>query len=323
MKLKDVQSLEALGIALEPALIGPNIPDDLSKIRRGSVCLIIRKKNSQQEILLIKRTIRSTDRWSGHIAMPGGKQDPGETDLETAIRESREEVGIDLRSVATCKGSLDPRFVRISWGRKITMILSSFVFSINVGFEDVEIKPQEAEVACAFWYPLSALLDPKMESLHSIAIRSPVNLGGILGPCVKRQAGDMLFPAIDIWPTLEPERRASLPPAPWRMWGITLAILRDFQKILDPSFSPDIIKLPTFKALDLRLLMTLFSQLSTIRRRKHISKHQEYSDLTNRLLVGHFEFFPWVIGAGILLRITVAAVIARVLISKLRGKLQL
>lgn len=318
----DVQRLNTLEPANQPALIGPNVPENLSKIRRGSVCLIIRKKKgSQQEILLIKRTIRSTDRWSGHIALPGGKQDPGETDLETAIRESHEEVGIDLKSVATCKGALDPRFVRISWGRNITMILSCFVFSINEGFEDVQVVPQKAEVACAFWYPLNTLLDPKMESLHTIAIRDRINLSGALGSCIKSQAGDMLFPAIDIWPTLEPESSGLLPPVPWRMWGITLAIMRDFQKVLDPSFNSNIIKLPTFKAPDLRLLLALFSHFSTLQRRKHISKHPEYSDLTNRLLVGHFEFFPWVIGTGIFLRLSVAAVVAKMLFFKLREKL--
>jgi 8-oxo-dGTP pyrophosphatase MutT (NUDIX family) len=37
-----------------------------------------------------------TARWSGHVAFPGGKRDRGENGLQTAIREAREEVGVDL-----------------------------------------------------------------------------------------------------------------------------------------------------------------------------------------------------------------------------------
>jgi 8-oxo-dGTP pyrophosphatase MutT (NUDIX family) len=48
-------------------------------------------------ILLIRRSERLGDPWSGHIALPGGRQDPLDPDLlETAIRETREEVGIQL-----------------------------------------------------------------------------------------------------------------------------------------------------------------------------------------------------------------------------------
>lgn len=36
------------------------------------------------------------DRWSGHVALPGGKLEAGETDLQAAVRECEEEVGISL-----------------------------------------------------------------------------------------------------------------------------------------------------------------------------------------------------------------------------------
>jgi hypothetical protein len=60
--------------------------------RRASVALIIRHNVNGLEILFIKRTENPKDPWSGDIALPGGRQDEGETDLETAIRECREEV---------------------------------------------------------------------------------------------------------------------------------------------------------------------------------------------------------------------------------------
>ena len=46
-------------------------------------------------ILLIRRADRSGDPWSGHMALPGGRREAGDSDLAgTAIRETVEEVGI-------------------------------------------------------------------------------------------------------------------------------------------------------------------------------------------------------------------------------------
>jgi 8-oxo-dGTP pyrophosphatase MutT (NUDIX family) len=48
-------------------------------------------------ILLIRRAERSGDPWSGHIALPGGRREPADSDLvATAIREAQEELGIRL-----------------------------------------------------------------------------------------------------------------------------------------------------------------------------------------------------------------------------------
>ena len=47
--------------------------------------------------MYIRRSLSPTDRWSGDLAFPGGKANPGETDKETCERETMEEVGLDLR----------------------------------------------------------------------------------------------------------------------------------------------------------------------------------------------------------------------------------
>ncbi len=48
-------------------------------------------------LLFIRRADRVGDPWSGHLALPGGRRDPVDTDLRaTAIRETAEEIGVAL-----------------------------------------------------------------------------------------------------------------------------------------------------------------------------------------------------------------------------------
>ncbi|WP_243675310.1 CoA pyrophosphatase [Vulcanisaeta distributa] len=60
--------------------------------------------------LIGKRTENPNDPWSGDAAFPGGRFNPTkDKDLvETAIRETREEVGLDLTNDAIILGVLDP-----------------------------------------------------------------------------------------------------------------------------------------------------------------------------------------------------------------------
>jgi 8-oxo-dGTP pyrophosphatase MutT (NUDIX family) len=58
------------------------------------------------------------DRWTGHVAFPGGKRDPEDTDdRAVAIRETSEEVGLDLTTNDYIYiGNLPERVVTTSWG---------------------------------------------------------------------------------------------------------------------------------------------------------------------------------------------------------------
>ena len=71
------------------------------------------------EALFIKRAARVGDRWTSHIAFPGGKREPADADdLATSSRETREEIGLDL-NVEHCLfiGNLPERVIESPWGK--------------------------------------------------------------------------------------------------------------------------------------------------------------------------------------------------------------
>lgn len=54
-------------------------------------------RNGDLELLYMRRAANPNDRWSGQVAFPGGRQAKGESDFDTAVRETKEEVGLDLK----------------------------------------------------------------------------------------------------------------------------------------------------------------------------------------------------------------------------------
>ena len=75
-------------------------------------------QHGEPEVLFIKRAARIGDRWTGHVALPGGKRDPeDEDDRAVAIREASEEIGLDLTTDDYIHvGNLPERVVTTSWG---------------------------------------------------------------------------------------------------------------------------------------------------------------------------------------------------------------
>lgn len=123
--------------------------------RRAAVAILIRiGQTGEPELFFIQRAEYEGDPWSGHIAFPGGRAEPGDDSLmHTAMRETLEETEIDLRESSELLGVLDdlhPRTTRLP-----AVIVRPFVFLVSEVAEPV----LSAEVAGAFWVPLSVLLD--------------------------------------------------------------------------------------------------------------------------------------------------------------------
>lgn len=122
---------------------------------RAAVAIIVREAaDAQAEILLIRRAERPNDPWSGHMAFPGGREEPhDETLLATALRETREEIAVDLARAGRLLGQLQalPAMAR---GRTIGMEIVPFVFELTV---QAPLVFNAAEVAEAIWMPLEPL----------------------------------------------------------------------------------------------------------------------------------------------------------------------
>ncbi len=105
-------------------------------------------------LLLIQRAFHPLDPWSGHLAFPGGRQDPTDTDLlQTAVRETWEEIGIQLDPQRQLLGRLDPLTAR--GARLPGLVIEPFVF--EVPHRD-SFALDATEVAQAFWVPIAPLM---------------------------------------------------------------------------------------------------------------------------------------------------------------------
>jgi 8-oxo-dGTP pyrophosphatase MutT (NUDIX family) len=76
------------------ARLGP--PRPRPRTYRAAVAIVLRPGPRGPECLLMRRTARAGDRWSGDVSFPGGFRHGDEDPVTTARRETFEEVGLSL-----------------------------------------------------------------------------------------------------------------------------------------------------------------------------------------------------------------------------------
>lgn len=121
---------------------------------RAAVAIVLREREGEVEVLLIRRAVRAGDPWSGHAALPGGRAEPDDRSIEhTARRELREEVGLDLEELgAAVLGQLSDHPRR--GPRWATFAVTPVVVAIE---GDPPFTLSRDEVAEARWVTLSRL----------------------------------------------------------------------------------------------------------------------------------------------------------------------
>ena len=137
----------------------PRVDHDPFRIAAAVSLVCVRDPDA---VLLIRRSEREGDPWSGQLALPGGRQ--GATDqslLETAIRETREEVGFELPPEALV-GTLDdlvPITVHLP-----RIKVRPFVFLLD----HRPVLFPNLEVAASWWLPLEDLLAPGVYGSYEV-----------------------------------------------------------------------------------------------------------------------------------------------------------
>jgi 8-oxo-dGTP pyrophosphatase MutT (NUDIX family) len=131
---------------------------------RAAVALLLQPRDDDLYMLFIHRAHHPQDPWSGHMAFPGGRQDPEDPDLRVTIhRETKEEVGIDLDLHGEYLGRL-AELQAMARGRPISMTVAPFVYLVS---PEAVPQPDPVEVQDVIWVPLSFMQGDGVEKMVS------------------------------------------------------------------------------------------------------------------------------------------------------------
>jgi len=121
------------------------------KCIKAGVLLLLYPREDELHLILTRRTEKLSHH-QAQISLPGGRQDRGESLIQTALREAREELGIQPES-AQIMGMLTPLYIPPS-----NYCIYPVVSSVPVR---PDFSPSPREVAEIIEVPLSHLLDVK------------------------------------------------------------------------------------------------------------------------------------------------------------------
>lgn len=177
--------------------------------RQAAVAIILRRhappRSDTTDLLFIRRAEKTGDPWSGHMAFPGGHVETGDGSLlDAAMRETREEIGLDLAATARHIGTLDHQRAAPR-GRTLDMLIAPFVFELT---QEVRFRPNH-EVAEVVWTPFAPIFTGRNHTTEDrIIAGEPTSFGGY-----RVNGGHFV-------------------------WGLTYRMLHSFCGVLDPAWGP-------------------------------------------------------------------------------------
>jgi 8-oxo-dGTP pyrophosphatase MutT (NUDIX family) len=167
----------------------------LQPLKDAAVLLLVVNHRSDPTVVFTQRTAHLADH-AGQISFPGGRVDEGDANAEaTALREAREEIGLDPAKVDLLGRLPD---YRTSTGFCVTPV---------VGWAEPPLAycPHPHEVADVFEVPLAFLLDPRNHRYESAFYKGRLR---------------------NYW---------ALPFGDRFIWGATAGMLVTFQRIVSPA----------------------------------------------------------------------------------------
>lgn len=168
--------------SVERPFAPPTLPvEPASPMRWAAVSAILYDQgNGYFELLFIKRASQERDPWSGHMAFPGGRHEAHDPDLlATAIRETWEEVGLELKGRSELVSQLND-LQALARGREVPLIVRPYVFVMD---ERPSLAPNR-EVEQVVWVPLGVLLRGEgRDTLHWQRGEQKLEL-----PCIRYQS---------------------------------------------------------------------------------------------------------------------------------------
>ena len=174
----------------------PN-PDPATVKNAGVLITLFEKSPDDWHVVFIRRVTRhEQDKHSGQIAFPGGKSEPGDRDMMyTAMRETEEEIGLDLSKVDVL-GELTPLYITVS-----KFLVHPFV----AYYQDLPmLTRQESEIEEILEFPLASFLEEDARTQTRIRLGSGIILNHV--------------PAFDIQGNI--------------IWGATAMIMSELLEIL-------------------------------------------------------------------------------------------
>jgi 8-oxo-dGTP pyrophosphatase MutT (NUDIX family) len=125
-------------------------------LQRSAVALLLREDQRGVSVLMIKRSEREGDPWSGQMGFPGGREEEeDENSLATVQRETLEEIGLDIKLHAPRLGRLSDITARPRLKGRLPLIISPHVFLLE---NEIEFNLNH-EVQEIVWVPLGFFMD--------------------------------------------------------------------------------------------------------------------------------------------------------------------
>jgi 8-oxo-dGTP pyrophosphatase MutT (NUDIX family) len=157
-------------------------------LKRAAVCVIVTGEAGEAALLLTRRAQRLSAH-PGQYALPGGRIDEGETPLDAARREAREEIGLEVPPEAFL-GRLDDYPTRSGY------LITPLVAWVAAG---ARIAPNPGEVAQVYRVPLAELGREGSPQFVSIAESDrPVVRYPLLGSLIHAPTAAVLYQFMEV-----------------------------------------------------------------------------------------------------------------------------